>query len=60
MITILLEKLNTEQCSMKEVQEALVQVIEEHNKLVAKISALEQSGRILGTREAFNSRLYGL
>jgi hypothetical protein len=55
-----LEKLKTEQCSLEELQAAVVQIIELHNGLVSEIDRLKQSGRILDTQAARDNRRYGL
>lgn len=55
-----LKKLKIEPCSIEEIQAAMVEIIELHNKLVSKISNLEDKGRILSSSDARNSQVYGL
>lgn len=55
-----LAELKSRACSLKEIQAALVQLIELHNGMMADINKMIRDGRIRGYEEARNTREYGL
>ena len=55
-----LEDLKTRVCSPSELQAAILHLIELHNGLNEKITAMERSGRIQSARDAYTNATYGL
>ena len=55
-----LAELQTRPCSQEELQAALVQLIEVHNKLNARINELSSDGRIRSRNEVLMNTPYGL
>jgi hypothetical protein len=55
-----LKELQTRECTLAELQAAMVQLIEMHNGLVADMNGMVNSGRIRSRKEAIMDTPYGL